>query len=942
MAFGDIGPEFNLEDLYNSGVLDDSGADSWLGVEDDFLIGIGFTPDQADQLVGGGNIADDIGLFTENSVVNPQLLLGDRGLNEGFVPGFTQQNIFRDTNPLAHPLANLGGDYYHSNVGYDGSNPLLDALGLTNTGNVFDQSLRFSGNEQNYFYDPFANRDNIGNVLDQSVRSVGNEQNYSYDPFANRNRNLVDNFDQSLRISGNQQNYAYDPFANRNLADSFDQSRRQVGNQQNYNYDPFANRNESNPLDQSLRPSGNQQNYTYDPFANDNIATNLFDQSGRQIGNEQNYSYDPFENRQGSNVFDQSLRSIGNQQNYDYDPFANRNDLGNVFDQSLRASGNEQNYSYDPFANRGMSLQPNPFDQSLRASGNEQNYSYDPFADRNSNIFDLDQSLRAAGNELNVNYDPFANRGGGIDVTGYTPSGGSVLDHPAWGSGVGGAVELPEPAGKFAFSPDFSPNFSPNFSPTFAPDFANMFAGFNPLEGLQLTPEGGAGGAGGIGYGGTGGSATVTNLFGDQGIFGGNPLLGQGAVEGGNVDFKQGAFDFGDMISSPLIDKGAFAGMIGPDAFDFSDFIGKDAFDFSNMISSPLISKGAFGDMGNASIGDITFDTAPLAEAIISDPRRELPTWLTDQDPSNLVKQINPWLRQSLGLNVGEDIEGAIARFLENETEPPEQITTAIEESTERMRQGLGLKPYDHLMTTPTSEWSRQSDPYSGYAGAMDQGPTFEGQEFEDYSEYMRLPLYDTLLGALDTANPFDTRRDAMLAGDEASIDYRFDEMKDEIDQRYANNLGSPAYRAELRDLQDRKARAKLGIEGDFAKEAARTDESMRRGRTDDLFRALGYEDQRVRDEMDYQMGLYQQAEDDYYNYLDAYTKQYYMPQQLADEGLRMMGMGIGSTLSPGNTIGSALSGMGDIGRYYERKHDDWTESSMDILNSPIFRKEGK
>ena len=1013
--------EFNLEDLFQAGAFGDRN--NWLEISDSDLMDFGITDvNQRLNLLQGRGVEGVISnLFPDLSNVNPQALLGDSGLNEGFVPGFTQQNIFSDTNPLSHPLANLGGDYYHSNVGYDGSNPLLDALGLTNTGNVFDQSLRFSGNEQNYSYDPFANRDNIGNVFDQSMRSVGNEQNYAYDPFANKNladnfdqsmrsvgneqnysydpfanRNLADNFDQSLRISGNEQNYTYDPFANRNLADSFDQSGREVGNQQNYNYDPFANRNESNPLDQSLRPSGNQQNYAYDPFASDNIATNLFDQSGREIGNEQNYSYDPFENRQGSNVFDQSLRSIGNQQNYDYDPFANRNDLGNVFDQSLRASGNEQNYSYDPFANRGTSLQPNPFDQSLRASGNEQNYSYDPFADRSSPLVDFDQSLRAAGNELNVNYDPFANRGGEIDVTG----GYSPLDHPAWGldGGTvepGGAVELPEPAGKFAFSPDFSPNFSP----TFAPDFANMFAGFNPLEGLQLTPEGGAGG---IGYGGTGGSATVTNLFGDQGIFGGNPLLGQGAVEGGNVDFKQGAFDFGDMISSPLIDKGAFAGMIGPDAFDFSDFIGKDAFDFSNMISSPLVDKGAF-DFGNMIssplidkdafdfsnfIGKDAFDFTDMISSPLIDRNAfsgmigpeafdftgmigkdafdlsntfdrgafdfgnmntgllgegaiqindSLPDWLTN--PFDIYQNIRPHMEENIRDMIPDLFpQGDFQSMLEEIIGTP---IAGMQADIEALKSGglLGeLNKLDAL--TKVSAPSGETAEFAGMASGdhFMEGPRLSMPEIMDYSQALQMPMYDNIIKSLDAANPYDTRRDDILGGQNAYLDEIYDEKRANLENRFAvmDNLGSPGFREAMKDLEEDRARAKMGVTSQFGQEAARTDESTRRGRVSDLASALGFETGRVRDEMGFQDQLQRQATSDFNNYMEQIFRSHMAPQDSYDNALRMMLGGLGTAIQP--NIGAAMTGLGgNVGTYQDKMNQNTRNMQM-MMNPGAFR----
>ena len=93
--------------------------------------------------------------------------------------------------------------------------------------------------------------------------------------------------------------------------------------------------------------------------------------------------------------------------------------------------------------------------------------------------------------------------------------------------------------------------------------------------------------------------------------------------------------------------------------------------------------------------------------------------------------------------------------------------------------------------------------------------------------------------------------------------------------------------------------------------------------------------------EMDYQNELARQRDADYYNWLDAYTRQYYLPQKWQDEGTRMALGGIGSTLNPSANIGQALD-MKGISDYYNAQGDRWSDLGSEIFQSRFFQDQDK
>jgi hypothetical protein len=221
-------------------------------------------------------------------------------------------------------------------------------------------------------------------------------------------------------------------------------------------------------------------------------------------------------------------------------------------------------------------------------------------------------------------------------------------------------------------------------------------------------------------------------------------------------------------------------------------------------------------------------------------------------------------------------------------------------------------------------------------------------------------------------ANPYDTRRDDIIGGQDAQVDRMFDEEFARIENAFAvnNNLGSPAYIKAMQDMNARKAEAKLGIRSEFGQAAAAQDESMARGRIEDIEGAiasrragemgeeqiqdlrrqgalgagsyigteqfeqglrgqgmeeaarrsrlqdagqvLGAEQDQVMRDMLYQQQLQEQANQAYYRNLKAEEDAMYRPYQYQDAGLAMAMGAMGAPVD----IGAAVGAYGSAGQY--------------------------
>ena len=179
----------------------------------------------------------------------------------------------------------------------------------------------------------------------------------------------------------------------------------------------------------------------------------------------------------------------------------------------------------------------------------------------------------------------------------------------------------------------------------------------------------------------------------------------------------------------------------------------------------------------------------------------------------------------------------------------------------------------------------------------------------DSYEDYLNDPYMQSVREALDLANPFDARRQEILSGENAEIDKKWDDARENLENRFAvmGNLGSPAFAAQMAELESSRAREKGRLESDFQREAARTDESVRSGRLSDLVTALRGEEGRVSRRMDEQDRTWDRAQRDYQNYVDSYRQAYQQPR---DEMTQLL-----NTLQgfPGSNpaVGSAIGGLG-------------------------------
>ena len=512
---------------------------------------------------------------------------------------------------------------------------------------------------------------------------------------------------------------------------------------------------------------------------------------------------------------------------------------------------------------------------------------------------------------------------------------------------------------------------------------------FNPV--FNPTVEGGAGGASesSINFGDYG-------MFGRSGLLGGNPLLGQGAVQGGNVnfgdygmfgqgglgleglgtglgggltgmgeglgtglagigtgfgDFGTGLGQFGQGLGTGLTGLGqGFGtamsgigtglegiggglaglgsglatmnkGMFAPGAFDFGGLN-----QFENM-NRGLIAPEAFSGMntGLMSPGAIQFnETTPdwltnpndmyqfFKPYMQADWREELPT------QADLLPE---WLRGGerdvLG-RIGKELfpQGEIENLLRSIVGDP---LAGMQAEIEKMQSGGLLAELNKLqgldpIAQQPSEGDGVDDDFAmaGDAYSM-EAPQLDMPGITDYSQALQMPMYNNILSALDQASPYDTRRDEILGGQNAYLDEIYDEKRANLENRFAvmDNLGSPGFREAMKDLEEDRARAKLGVTSQFGQQAAEAAEPMRRGRVQDLSQALGFETGRVRDEMGFQDQLQRQSTQDFNNYMEQIFRSYMAPQDSYDNALRMMLGGLGTAIQP--NIGAAMTGLGGV-----------------------------
>jgi len=534
----------------------------------------------------------------------------------------------------------------------------------------------------------------------------------------------------------------------------------------------------------------------------------------------------------------------------------------------------------------------------------------------------------------------------------------------------------------FGFDPEISVNPDMSFDPTI--DMSNIFQGFNPFEGMgDVGGMGGEGGAGGsaLGYGGAGGSINFGDygIFGKDGAFGGNPLLGQGAVAGGSggaggLGGEGGAGGAGGLGGAGGSATGGSAeanfiipeqGLFGGNSLiDFGEgglFGGQPVVDFGNdgqplfkvvnEMQMPQLPQ--LPDNTTQSIGDTTIDSSvdlsgfgtealvnfgddgifggsPLIgpDAInidMSMPGQQLPDWLKD---SGIMKEMIGDVidqRSGMPLELGDFFSGLSASM--NET--PDQLSN---EDLDYLTGRIGQLNEVGGIVAPEDTGYGQG--YSLDEFEMGDQPVLDMPEIDDFRSYLTNPLVDGVTEALGSANPFDTRMDAMLAGEDNVIDRQYEEALENINHQFGltDNLGSPAYRQAIADLNRDRADSKIRLRSDFQQQAAATDESLRRNRLGDLSQALTQTTGLFTDEMGRQNQYQQQAIDDYYRNLAASEAAYYRPLNYEDEGMRMAMGGIGQAISPSGS--AANQGLMNAANMYSGAANQSRQGANALANT--------
>ncbi len=195
---------------------------------------------------------------------------------------------------------------------------------------------------------------------------------------------------------------------------------------------------------------------------------------------------------------------------------------------------------------------------------------------------------------------------------------------------------------------------------------------------------------------------------------------------------------------------------------------------------------------------------------------------------------------------------------------------------------------------------------------ALYNQPILDMPEIYDYSEMMRAPLMDRLLGALDQANPFDTRRDQILSGPIDDVRQRYDDAREKLVNRFGvMGLDTPLLREQMRKISEAEEAQIGNLTSQFGMQAAQADEGIRRNRLSDLNQFQGAEQQRVRQEMSDQSNYQNQANQQGTQFMAQNQAGYMDPLTYQDTGLSMMGGPMGSMIQP--NMGAASTGLANV-----------------------------
>ena len=324
--------------------------------------------------------------------------------------------------------------------------------------------------------------------------------------------------------------------------------------------------------------------------------------------------------------------------------------------------------------------------------------------------------------------------------------------------------------------------------------------------------------------------------------------------------------------------------------------------------------EGGAGGIANISPGALTVSDlfggqpliAPGAINIETGDQIGLQNFL---DLVQQVKEVQTSLSGIPGL-IGEEFQSYINA--QPDTTPPPQDAFFQSIIDELFPEGFSLESLEGLIPE-----QKPSTAQTALSTLVNQGaPELKLPEILDYTDYLRQPLMEDLVKALGTANPFDTRRDTILAGPQAALAKAAEAARSQLQHiggLEGRGIGHPAFRQSLIDLESEIARAGLDIESQFGLEAARSDETLRRDRLGDISKELTGEFGRTQQQLLTQNIFQEQATDRYLDLIDRLNKTIMQEQGMVDTGLNLGlgGLGQGVDIGGGSSLINSLLGIG-------------------------------
>ena len=469
---------------------------------------------------------------------------------------------------------------------------------------------------------------------------------------------------------------------------------------------------------------------------------------------------------------------------------------------------------------------------------------------------------------------------------------------------------------------------------------ANMGAGFADM-GSQL----------GQGFGGLNNSITGMNdqLFGNSQQMGQFDLMNQGMGNLGN-QFNTGLSNMGNRFDTSMMNMGD---QFGTGLRGMGNQFGTDMTNMGNRFNTGMMNMGDrfgtdLGNMGNrfgsdlSSLGDTFTDQFGMMVDPLTAGITGLDTQLGGQ--ASYMNAIDAQIRNLQNLiPTLDDIRGIIP----NQMDMTDLVSSGnLDDIAKEINSDFATFGNASTMEDANKNvnWQGAADVTQG-RGFTDQqiaNPELNMPAIQDYTGAMRVPLIENVLNRVGGANPYDTRQNEILTGQERSLDKNYDDAVERIKNQFAvtDDLGSPAYRAAIREVEEGRARDKTAVQSQFQMQAAGLDESMSRGRLQDLSSALGGEQGRVYQEMGMQDQLQRNANNDYLNYMNQLQASYYEPQRQRDEGLRYSLAGLGNSAQP--NIGAAIQGYGSAaesqGNLANTLYAQGGGMFNNLMNQPAFR----